>query len=126
MSNVFAGAFPPFDVGFSEKEDAGYYSVSYEDNTVRSNMEGGYDTSRPRFTRKMRKTFITGFSDITQADFEIIEEFWLQFGGHRVFTWTDPTNQIDYSARFTRQPNITYTGIGPHRSYNVEVELKEV
>jgi phage-related protein len=126
MAINFTNTFPPFDVGFVEKEDSRFFSVVFEDNTIRADTEGGYETSRPRFTRRTRKTFTTGFTEMSQDDYAIIEEFWEEFGGSKAFAWVNQTNGITYSTRFTKAPTISYVGVGSYRAYNVEMELKEV
>ena len=126
MAIVFGGVFPPTDAGFVEKEDAGYYGISFEDNTIRSGTDGGYEFARKRFTRKPRQTFMTGFTEMTQADFDIFREFWEQFMGARSFTWNNPAENQVYTVRFASAPKISYVGVGPTRLYSVEVELKQV
>lgn len=122
----FVGLFPPTDAGFTDKEDSAYYSEEIEDNTMRSDKDGGYEYSRPRFTRNGRMTYTTGFTDISQADKDLILEFWTKYTGAKSFTWVNPTNLESNSVRFTKPPKPTYTGAGQTRTYNVEVEIKQV
>jgi phage-related protein len=122
----FSGVFPPTDVGFTEKEDAQYYEVEVDDNTMRSSSDGGYEFSRPRFTRKPRKTFTTGFTELSQSDYALLMDFWDAYQGAVSFTWVDPTDNVAHTVRMTKPPVVTYRGIGPRRMWNVEVTMKQV
>lgn len=123
---AFSGVFPPTDAGFTAKEDSGYYGIEFEDNTMRSDSDGGYEVTRPRFTRKPRKTFTTGFTELSQANYDLLVEFWEKYQGSLKFTWTDPTDLRAYTVRIEKPPTVTYAGVGPTRMYNVEVKLKQV
>jgi len=122
----FTGVFPPTDAGFVEKQDAKYYGIEFEDKTMSSKSEGGYEHTRPKFTRKGRKTFTTGFTEMSAADFEIFTDFWDAFGGYKSFSWVDPATSKAYTVRFAEPPSVRYSGLGATPTYNVEVKLKQV
>jgi hypothetical protein len=126
MPTLFNGTFPPFEEGFIEKEDARFYSIQIDENLVEANTEGGYNITRPRSTRKPRKTFSTGFSFLGSADYDLFIEFYEFYQQFRNFTWINPATLITYTVRFTKPPKLNYVGTGPLRLYNVEVILKEV
>ena len=126
MSYAFTGVFPPTDVGFFEGQDARFYGVELEDSTIRSDMEGGYEFARPRFTRKPRKTFKTGFTAASENDCDIVVAFWEEYQGFRQFTWTNPASLTVHTVRMVEPPIITYAGSGALRRYDIEVILKEV
>ena len=125
MPYSFAGNFPPHEVGFVEKEDARFYGIETEDTTIRSGQEGGYEIARPQFTRKPKRTYSTGFTRMSQSDFDIIMAFWDEYQGSKQFNWQNPTTQTVHSVRFTEAPNITYEGVGQLFEYTVEVKIKE-
>lgn len=118
--------FPP--VGL--KEDSAKFSVHTENPSHGEEMEGGYVYTRPSFTRKPRKTFITGFTYITQAQKGDFDDFWTAaLGGSASFTYTDPTNATEYTVRFTlkMQPEYRYVGIGGNHRWDIDgVMLEEV
>jgi len=123
---VFSGIFPPVEYGFSEKEDAKHFGIDIEDNTVRAKTEGGYEFTRKRFTRKPRKTFMTGFTMMSQADYDTFIDFWDEYQGARAFNWVEPTTNSVHSVRFADKPSIQYVGKGSTFLYDVVVKMKQV
>jgi hypothetical protein len=123
---IFNATFPPFAQGFTEKEDARYYGIQLAENLIASNTEGGYELTRPRSTRKPRKTFTTGFSSLSTADYELFLEYYEEYQQFTNFFWVDPSTLMPYTVRFVKPPTIVYVGSGPLRLYNVEVTIKEV
>jgi len=122
----FTGTFPPIDAGFTEGQDSAYYNISLEDNTIRNATDGGYELTRARNTRKPRKTFSTGFTEMNQSDFEIFTDFWNYYTGAKIFYWVNPVDFVTRSVRFSDMPKISYVGVGGFAKYNIEVTLKEV
>ena len=51
----------------TEKPDQSTYYYTQEDPAIKSDMEGGYVTSRPRFLRNPRKTFYFGYKTLERA-----------------------------------------------------------
>lgn len=118
--------FPP--IGMAEKEDSAYFSQELEDNTIRSETEGGYEFTRPRSTRAPRSSFTTGFTHITQADKAILEAFYKdKRAGASIFTWTNPTNGEELDVRFSGPLQFKYVGMGGTHLWDVvSISLKEV
>lgn len=117
--------FPP--AGVTTPQDTQYYSAGNpEDPTIRGEMEGGYTVTRPRFTKKPRRTFMTGWSILTQTQVDALNTFWDTNGGWNIVDWTDPVTSTVKSVRFTKPFEIEYIGIGPTKLYRVSVEMKEV
>jgi hypothetical protein len=103
--------FPP--VTMSAKEDSKYRSDSKADPAMRTETDSGWVLSRPRYTRLPRKTFVTGFTGISQADYTAFGNFYdSKFGGSSVFTWTDPTSGVTYNVRFKGGYQAKYVGMG--------------
>lgn len=123
---TFTGSFPPFAEGFVEKEDARFYGIEFEDKTRRSDSDGGYEFTRPKFTRNGRRTFKTGFTEMSASDFDIFQDFWDAYGGYKSFAWTNPADGRTHTVRFAEPPTVVYSGVGAVATYNVEVALKQV
>ena len=116
--------FPP--AGMASKEDTAFFSHSMKDDVERSETAGGYDYSRPRPTRPPTRLFETGFTDISDSDKALLEQF---YEGNRasIFTWTDWTNGVEYQVRFAEPLTFTYTGMGPTRRWNTQaIKLRQV
>lgn len=98
-----------------------------EDNVIRSNVEGGYEQTRPRFTR-LRRTWTLKYEFLTQTDKDTLDTFLTTVkGGSDAFSWTHPTTSQTHNVRFTKPPTfslVKYAG-GSHR-YDTTIELREV
>ena len=118
-----SGTFP-----LASKQDSKYYEVIPEDPSISTGMEGGYDYSRPRFTRTPRKSYKTGFTHLTNADRAIIQAFWdLNMGGSDSFTWTDPVDLQEKTVRFDGPLSFKYAGVGGTHRWNIsDIKLVEI
>jgi hypothetical protein len=114
--------FPLADI-----QDSKYYSVTSEDVAIKSKMEGGYVVSRPRHTRKARKTFRTGFSDLSSDQKATLEVFWDSVsGGSVIFLWLNPVDNASYQVRFTKPMEFKYVGAGGHHRWDCPtIELEQ-
>lgn len=112
----------------ADKQDSSKFSMSTEDTTLRSKMEGGYVYTRSKHTRAPRKTFKTGFTALTQENKEILEQFCLDVrGGVDIFNWTNPTDLKTYKVRFSKPLDYKYAGYGTTFLWDVSsIELEEV
>jgi phage-related protein len=112
----------------AEGQDSSLYEVQSEDPVVRTELEGGYVSSRPRHTRTPRKTYKTGFTRIGTADKALLDAFWTSVrGGSLQFNWTDPVTLAVIVVRFTGGPlNYKYAGIGNVHHWNVTFSLEQV
>ena len=114
------------------KEDAGKFGFEQEDAGIRSPMEGGYVLTRPRFTRRPRRTWTTGFTDISNADKLLLEDYFNNKGTYLSFTWDVPVPNVQGGAketvtvRFSEVPKWEYKGFGTNARWNVELKLEEV
>lgn len=98
-------------------------SEEREDSTIRSQFEGGYEHTRPRFTR-IRKTFGLKYSMLPDADKTTLDDFITTVKGSAdAFTWTHPKYGTQHNVRFTKPPKFEYV---QHGYWNVEIELREV
>lgn len=70
------------------------------DPAIRSQSEGGYTTSRARFSRIRRKWGVQ-YEWLSQANKNTVMAFEeARFGGSDAFTWTNPETGTDYTVRF--------------------------
>ena len=70
------------------------------DPVVRSLSEGGYVTSRARFTRIARKWTVK-YDWMTQVNKDTVKTFEdARAGGSDSFTWTNPEDNTAYTVRF--------------------------
>lgn len=120
-------ANPVFPASLAPLQDSKYYEVEQEDTSMRSKTEGGYVVSRARHTRTPRKTFSTGFTSISAAQFATLQGFFDSLTGGVVFDWTDPATGALYSVRFAEGPlKSKYVGMGNNRRYDVSFQLVQV
>ncbi len=70
------------------------------DPAIRSLSEGGYVTSRARFTRIPRK-WTVGYNWVSKANKDTLKAFEVdRRGGSGSFTWINPEDSTTYTVRF--------------------------
>jgi hypothetical protein len=107
-------------------QDSTQFSIKPEDVAIKSEIEGGYVTSRARHTRTPRKTFATGYKSISDADRQALVGFYNTVGGGSViFDWTDPVDQITYQVRFDGDLTFRYVGVGATKLWDVSFQLQQ-
>jgi hypothetical protein len=102
------------------RQDSAKFKAGSVDNTVRGDMEGGYAHTRRRHTRKPRRKLMTGFTELTQAEWLELEAFWDEHGTHTIFDYTHPTTGVLMKVRFTAPPDWIYIGVGGQHKYNLD------
>ena len=108
------------------KQDSKYYEVELEDPTLRTNMEGGYVVTRPKHTRKPRRTFKSGCTSITSDQRKALEDFYDSVrGGSVIFDWTDPVTGTVFQVRFKEKISFKYTGMGITQLWDVTFTLEQ-
>lgn len=114
----------------STKQDQRFFSDGREDNTQETKSEDGYVFSRPRTTRRPRRIFTTGYTNITDADKAAVQAFWDSVQGRsEAFIWVHPTTGENINVRFAmKQLSFDYAGwrADSHRWDLSEIKLKEV
>jgi phage-related protein len=110
------------------KEDSADHAIEVEDPAVRSETDGGYVYTRARHTRAPRESFTTGFTNITQAQWVALRDFYKsKFGGTESFTWTSPTDGVERIVRFKGPLKPRYSGAGTNYRWDVpNIVLEEV
>lgn len=114
--------------GLAGLEDSKNFDEEQANPVMRHEVEGGYTITRPRYTRLPRKTWTTGFTDLTDAQKAEFTTFWdLKKGGAASFTYLNPADNVTYTVRFVGQPKIKYTGMGPLRRWDITgIKLEQV
>lgn len=104
----------------ADKPDSQYYRVEKEDPGMKNEMEGGYVVSRPRFTRKPRRTFYFGYTDLAESEHQKLVNFWDEVrGSSQIFEWTNQfTGEVIY-VRFKNYWTEKYTGAGAYRRFTI-------
>lgn len=116
-----------FPVNLAAIQDSQHFGIDYEDKGLKGETDGGYVLSRPRHTRPPRKTFKTGFTEITQAQMNELEAFYEQVGTYLKFNYTHPVKKTVHEVRFGKNFSAKYKGIGSTSLWNItDIELKEV
>lgn len=104
----------------TEKPDASVQSMSKENPALKSEAEGGYVSSRPRFTRKPRRTFTIGYTSLNHADYQLLTNFWDQVqGSSQKFEWTHPDTSEIIVVRFDEYWSEKYSGAGSLKTWDI-------
>lgn len=115
-------AFP-----LATKQDSAKFGFEQEDVGLRSEMEGGYVLSRPRHTRNPRRTWTTGFTDLSNTDKGTFETFVNDHGTYKAFDYTLPVVGTIISCRFKTIPKYEYAGFGTNMRWNInDIVIEEV
>jgi hypothetical protein len=111
----------------ASKQDAAAYGFEQEDKGIRSEMEGGYVLTRPRFTASPRRTWKTGFTNLSNTDKLTFQNFFTVFGTYQSFTYTAPSGDGSVTVRFKQAPKYEYKGFGNNYRWNItDILLEEV
>lgn len=109
----------------SKPEDSKLFSEIQIDPILKSSIEGGYVFRRPRFTRTPRKTFITGFTRMLEADKIILQESYEAELGN-IITYTHPVTLAAINVSYAEPIMFKYVGLGGVHAWNATIKLEEV
>jgi len=101
---------------------------TFEDSTIRDQMENGAQYTRPRFSR-MRRTWAVNFELLTETDRNTLRTFTQTNGGFNSFTWTDNRTATPetVTVRFSKLPAITDDKYaGGQKRFKTSFEITEV
>jgi hypothetical protein len=116
----------PSTLSTGPMQDSAKFSVEHEDPAIQSTMDGGYVVSRPRHTRRPRRTWMSGFTYIQDADKAQLETFWQTvMGGSLIFQWKNPHDLADYLVRFKGPLKFTYVGKRANRRWDISFSVEE-
>lgn len=111
----------------SKPEDSKYFTETQMDPAMVAEFEGGYEFRRPRYTRAPRKLLTTGFTQITDADKDILQSSYdAQQGASGAMDYTHPVNANVMSVYYSAPMMFTYVGIGGYHKWDVKIQLKEI
>ena len=110
------------------KEDSSKYSESSESNAISEKTESGYTITRARFKQLRRRTFETGFTNLTEAEKLELQDFEEEVGGTITpFYWRNPQSLELILVQFMGPLNFDYSGSGATRRWDVSgIKLREV
>lgn len=119
------------DVMWNRLDSEKYSEAHLEDPSIDSQTEGGWRVSRPRYTRRPPRIFKLGFTDISDAEKNIIQGLFNDARGASeiISGWTNPISNEVLNVRFKRQsvPQYRYRGHGNNHRWDVSgVEFEEV
>lgn len=116
--------------------DSAEFVPEQENPAITTEMEGGYTVSRPRHTRDPRRSWKLGWKSTTDAEKQLLENFWDAVrGSSDAFTWTDPSTitpenllGVSYVCRFKpgSKPSYKYMGRGPLRIWDMSCEIEQL
>lgn len=116
-----------FPASLAKIQDSQYFSIELEDKGLKGEVEGGYTHTRPRHTRPPRRTFKTGFTEISQEQLQTLLDFYDLVGTYQKFNYTDPTSGKVYELRFDKPFSPKYKGIGKTKLWTItDIVLKQV
>lgn len=118
-----------FPAALAEIQDSKYFQIELEDKGIKGEVEGGYTHTRPRHTRKPRRTLKTGFTEITHEQKNLLMAFYDQVGTYTKFDYADPTEDgnVVYQVRFEKPFTLKYQGIGKTKLWTItDIVLKEL
>lgn len=123
---------PVFPAGLAALQDSAHFSDEQEDPAIKSEMEGAYVVTRARHTRAPRRTFTTGFTEISNANKQALQAFYAQVrGGSVIFDYVDPVSAkhgapVTYAVRFASGPlKWTVKSIGAKTFWSTTFTLQE-
>jgi phage-related protein len=115
------------DFPLASLQDSAKFGYVQEDVGIRSEMEGGYVLTRPRHTRRPRRTYKTGFTDLSDADKQTLSDFVDAHGTYLAFNYELPTTSTLVNVRFQKVPTYAYHGFGTNLRWDItDIILEEV
>lgn len=94
-----------------------------EDAVLRSESDGGYEMTRPRFTRN-RMVFTLQYEDLPMAECLSLDSFYVDdcANGSVIFNWVHPGTGVSHKVRFKQPPKFSQTSYG---YCNVQIILRQ-
>jgi phage-related protein len=98
-------------------------TIEYDDNTVSTSFDGGYEQRRNRNTRSL-KTFKADYF-ITKENKNLLKAHYEDVQTVTPFVWTNLEDGIDYTVRFEEPIKVIENGTMPNHN-NISISVKEV
>jgi hypothetical protein len=114
--------------GMVAREDSSKFIDERVDSSIQYQTEGGVYLSRPRFTRDPGRVITTGFTYITEADYQLLDAYYTSMrGGSLQFSYTHPTSNVTLQVRFLKPYKAQYVGMGGHHHWDInDLQLQTV
>ena len=105
----------------------------YEDSTIRSTFEAGFELTRNQYTRD-RSTFTVNYGTMGRVDKDLLIEFLGTVRGAEIFTWknhdeeiplSEPKDYVSYNVRFKEFPMVSAVA-GRYGLYDISFVVREV
>lgn len=110
----------PGMTGFTAKEDSAQFEEERVNPAIRKEFEGGFVATRPRYTRAPSRRITTGFTNISQADYDVLCAYWdTKRGGAISFSYIHPTTGQTLTVRFAEPLKAKYVGMGNTKLWDV-------
>lgn len=110
--------------------DAATFTEESENPSITpAKMEGGYVLTRPRFTRRPRRTFTFRLRHLTDDDVTTLRQFWDDMlGSSQAFVFVHPQTGDDVNVRFGDGMKLKFNrvGFGPVSKWDADITLIEV
>lgn len=107
------------DIGMTE---------GYEDSTIETPFEAGYEQTRPRYTRNRRGPWNLSWETIplTPADYAALRAFLQTVRGGLSITWTCPFTETEHIVRVTQVGQFRLVSIDGVPGWAGSITLREV
>jgi hypothetical protein len=108
--------------------DSSKFAQEKENPALASKMDGGYVVTRPRHTRRPRRTFTLAFTDFTDAQRALVDDhFDAMHGGAMIFYFVHPVSKESILARYTTDTTLQwgYSGSGRTPLWGVSFKVQE-
>jgi hypothetical protein len=108
--------------------DSSKFQQEKENPAMASKMDGGYVVTRPKHTRRPRRTFTAGYTDMPDAQRATVDAFFdSMHGGSNLFYFVHPVSRESILVRYTTDTTLpwTYTGAGLYPLWSVTFKLQE-
>lgn len=111
-----------------DKQNSAKFTEETDNPAKETTTDGGYTYTRPQYTRRPRKTWVIGFTNLTEEERVILSNFFDQVkGGSNAFEWTHPVTKQIHNVRFKGTIQFIYRGAGTtYRWDTSNITLREV
>lgn len=107
--------------GFTNAEDSKKFDMEPIDPSMQYQAEGGVNISRKRFTRDPGFKITTGFTNLSDSDNTILQNYYVGLSGGSVsFNYIHPTTGVTYNVRFSKPFKSKYAGMGGTFKWDVD------
>lgn len=108
-------------------EDSSLFKENIEDQSKTVSSDNGYSYSRPRYTRRARRKFTTGFTEIDNDQKQELSDFYYdRMGGSEPFIYVHPVTRENINCKFDGALDFDYIGHGETYRWSIELRLKEI